>query len=125
MAFLRRALRPVLTTLTLKDSLTFSSADDVVFVAHLAPGDDGLRERFAALARQYRDRYTFAVGPQANRESVIECFNNPDGERHSTKSMEAVESLEGLVRACATPLIGELTRRNELEYLGVSCFTSS
>ncbi len=117
--FLRRSLRPTLSPLDDRNITSFLAVDDVVFVAHLAPGDANLADRFARLADKYRDRHSFALGPP-QRQSAVVCYNNQDDEQHSTSQLETVESLEAFVALCARPLIVDLTRRNELEYMNVS-----
>ncbi len=117
--FLQRSLRPELSRLDDKNITSFLSIDDVVFVSHLAPGDANLAGRFADLAARYRDRYSFAAGP-GQHQSAVACYNNQDDEQRSTSQLETVESLDAFVKLCTTPLIVELTRRNEIEYMNVS-----
>lgn len=118
-AYLRRALRPIMSTVDSKNITSFRSIDDVVFVAHLRPHDTNVHDRFEALAGQYRDRSSFAVASDAQDQSGITCYNNLDEVQMSTAELSAVESLENFVRLCSAPLIPELTRRNELQYLSV------
>ncbi|OAA57535.1 Thioredoxin-like fold protein [Niveomyces insectorum RCEF 264] len=123
-AFLRRSLRPRLSYVDDQNITSFLAVDDVVFVAHLAAaGDDHTAARFAALAAQYGDRYSFAVGPAASggpqAANRIRCFNAPDDAQHTTSDLTAVAALEDFVVLCATPSVVELTRRNEVQYLNM------
>ena len=118
MAFLRRALRPAVSVLDDRNITSFLAVDDVVLVAHPAPGDAGLAARFAALAAEYRDRFAFAVGPP-RRPSSVACYNTLDDEQRATAELDAAGSLETFALLCAAPLIVELTRRNEVEVMGV------
>lgn len=113
MAFLRRALRPALSAVDSKNITSFLSIDDVVFVAHLHAEDTNLYDRYETLARQYHDRYSFAVARSERGRPEISCYNNPDDMQRSTAEFSTVESLENLVKLCSTPIIPELTRRTE------------
>ncbi len=52
--------------------------------------------------------------------SSLACYNTVDDEQHTVDDISTVESLEAFVKLCSTPLVVELTRRNELEYMSVS-----
>ena len=120
-SFIRRGLRPVLSTVDRHNVTWFMSTDDVVFVAQLQARDSNAHDRFLALAQKYHDRYSFAVNTEARPEkSEITCQNTPDGLQKKLPDLSAVGALENFVKMCSTPLIPELTRRNELQYLTVS-----
>jgi protein disulfide-isomerase A1 len=118
-AFLRRALRPVMSVVDSKNLTSFLSIDDIVLVAHLQPEDSNLFDRFTTMARQFHDRYSFAVARGVQSQLGISCYNNLDDTQRSTAELSTVESLENFVRLCSTPVIPELTRRNERQYLTV------
>jgi protein disulfide-isomerase A1 len=119
--FLRRSTRPVLSHVNSSNVTTFLASDDVTFVLYLTKGDSVTHDRFAELARQYHDRFAFAVGSAGQgKPSNLECVNNPDSEKHASNDLSTVEVLESFIKQCSTPIIVELTRRNELEYLNVS-----
>jgi protein disulfide-isomerase A1 len=90
-----------------------------VFVAHLSPDDQHLRERFEVLAERYRDRYSFGLAAVPHPPAGVGCFNNVDNKQHSTTELESVESLTNFIKLCSTPLIPQLTRRNEVSLLKV------
>jgi len=95
-----------------------------------------LRERFAKAAEKYHDRFSFAISlddhphvgqqQQDNTEeetrTAITCYNIPD-ELQRSISVAELQSHPGamdlFVRTCSTPLIPELTRRNEVSYYQV------
>ncbi|KAK3385559.1 thioredoxin-like domain-containing protein [Podospora didyma] len=117
--YLRRALRPTVSHVTKKNETSFLLADDVVFVAYFAHSDSNLRERFAAVANKYRDRFSFGLSSDNDgkrQESILTCHNNPDQLQRSIAELSTADSLEGFVKLCATPLIPELTRRNEVSF---------
>ncbi|KAJ9149893.1 Thioredoxin-like fold protein [Pleurostoma richardsiae] len=118
-SYLRRTLLPTVSEVDDRNQITFASSDDVVIVANLAPDDSSLEERFREMAAQYHDRYSFAIGPRADRESALTCFNNADSEQHAVSQLTAVDALEKFLKQCARPVIPELTRRNEMEYLSM------
>ena len=98
-----------------------------------------LRERFAKAAEKYHDRFSFAIsllddhhhqhGGQQQQDdteeeeaTAITCYNIPD-ELQRSISVGELQSHPGamdlFVRTCSTPLIPELTRRNEVSYYQV------
>ena len=72
-----------------------------------------------AVAKQYHDRYSFGIASVQQGPSM-ECYNNDDGVHRSTMEFPSPTSIEVFVRLCATPLIPEMTRRNELSFYEVS-----
>jgi protein disulfide-isomerase A1 len=123
--FLRRALRPILSTVDAKNITSFVSVDDVVIVAHLVSRDDNLRVRFSNMANQFSDRYSFATADadEADEHSWLACFNNIDDIQRTTDELTTVQALENFIKECSTPMIPELTRRNEMEYIEVSDYS--
>ncbi|KAK3377326.1 hypothetical protein B0T24DRAFT_592936 [Lasiosphaeria ovina] len=122
--YLRRALRPAVSRISGRNATSFTAADDLVFVGHFVASDATLRDRFTALAHKYRDRFSFAESSEPHplqqqqhpRQSVVTCYNNPDGLQRSTAELASAAALDNFVRLCSTPLIPELTRRNELSF---------
>jgi protein disulfide-isomerase A1 len=119
-AYLRRMQQPPVSTLDERNATSFVSADHVVFLSHIAAGDEDLPARFRSVADKYRDRFSFATMATEERQSFLSCYNNADDVQQSTVELDRVEALEHFVKACSTPLIPELTRRNEMEYYAVS-----
>ncbi|KAI6360456.1 hypothetical protein MCOR25_006741 [Pyricularia grisea] len=117
--FLRRALRPTVSTLTDKNMTSFVGVDDVVFVAYLEKGDESLERRFLAQASGLRDRYSFAIGPspEPGLQSTVACYNNREGEQRVHADFDDVSSLQSFIEVCATPSIHEMNRRNELQLM--------
>lgn len=118
-SFLRRCVRPVISELDSKNVTSFLTIDDIVFVAHLTPEDENLFLRYEDIADKYHDRFSFGRVPIPKAPSGIACYNNLDNMQHTVSvELETVEALERFVKLCSTPLVPELTRRNEFEYLG-------
>ncbi|EHA54204.1 hypothetical protein MGG_08973 [Pyricularia oryzae 70-15] len=117
--FLRRALRPTISTLTDKNMTSFVGVDDVVFVAYLEKGDESLERRFLAQASGLRDRYSFAMGPppEPGLRSTVACYNNREGDQRVHADFDGVGSLESFIEICAMPSIHEMNRRNELHLM--------
>ncbi|KAK0625074.1 hypothetical protein B0T17DRAFT_260621 [Bombardia bombarda] len=127
LSFHRRALRPAVSNVNKKNATSFIALDDVVFICHLATADDHnedddarLLHRFIALADKYRDRFSFAIMSSGHvsqtQQSTLTCYNNLDGLQHSITDLASPASLEAFVTTCATPLIPQLTRRNEMSF---------
>ncbi|KAK3312758.1 hypothetical protein B0H66DRAFT_568848 [Apodospora peruviana] len=116
--FMRRSLRPAVSQVDDKNITSFTSIDDVVFIGHI-PASDQLVERFRTVAEKYRDRYSFAIAGKRSAASV-ECHNNLDGLQHHLTadhlSTSSPSELEAFIKTCSTPLIPELTRRNEMSF---------
>ncbi|KXH40006.1 hypothetical protein CNYM01_06222 [Colletotrichum nymphaeae SA-01] len=122
-AFVRRMLRPAVVPLDSKAAKSFNKDDDVVFIAHMAESETNLRERFAEMAGRYRDRYAFGLTTIDEAPGRIACYNNADGAFHMTSELDEVDSMEKMLKKCASQLVPRLTRRNEAEYLSVSFST--
>ncbi|KAF4782587.1 hypothetical protein HER10_EVM0000747 [Colletotrichum scovillei] len=116
-AFVRRMLRPAIVPLDSKAAKSFNKDDDVVLIAHMAESETSLRERFAEMAGRYRDRYAFGLTTIDEAPGRIACYNNADGAFHMTSELDEVDSMEKMLKKCASQLVPRLTRRNEAEYL--------
>ncbi|KAK1760233.1 hypothetical protein QBC47DRAFT_448781 [Echria macrotheca] len=116
----RMTTRPCneIPTIDASEISTFLSSDEVTFLAHL-PSTSLIREHFEAQAKKYRDRYTFGITSDTRDGGRIECYNREDEMHHVLEVKEIglvpSEGIETFVKKCATPLIPELTRRNEME----------
>lgn len=113
-------LRPAVVPLDNKAAKSFNKDDDVVLIAHMAESETSLRERFAEMAERYRDRYAFGLTTIDEAPGRIACYNNADGAFHMTSELDEVDSMEKMLKKCASQLVPRLTRRNEAEYLSVS-----
>ena len=94
--------------------------DDVVFVCHLNPDDLNVYNRYKDIAEQYRDRFSFGLGGPVQQHSVLRCSNNVDDEQHMTDELGSVEAMTDFVQLCSTPLIPELIRKNEAQFMQAS-----
>src|SRR5262245_20254086 len=66
LAFVRRASRPVISDIPNQRIYLseFTSSDDITFAAEFLPSEASLYEwQYRNLARQYHDRYSFAILP--------------------------------------------------------------
>lgn len=99
---------------------SMASTDDLVFIAQFSDEDVALEDRYMDVASQYRDRHTFAIGPAAPHGSSLQCINNMNQEQFSTTQLSNIAAIETFIKQCARPLVPELTRRNEAEYMRVS-----
>ncbi|KAM7187727.1 hypothetical protein V8F20_010864 [Naviculisporaceae sp. PSN 640] len=122
LGFLRRSLQPVVSMVDEKNITEFSKRDDVVFVGRIPGQENGKPSQaeglFQAAAVKYRDRFSFAleVDGAKGREPSVSCWNNLDGLKHETTQLQTRELLEKFIELCSTPLIPEMTRRNELGF---------
>lgn len=130
--FLRRSFRPTVFEVTENSLVGFMTIDDLVIVAHVHPDDDHLYHRYRQLANHYRDRYSFgvaftppsSVSKEKRTSSVVRCYNNADDEQHELAgdalhaNLGALEAF--ITQTCAAPLIPELTRRNEADFVAAT-----
>jgi protein disulfide-isomerase A1 len=105
-----------------QNATAFQSVEDVVFIGRFGAVDASLQGWFETVAEKYHDRYSFAVSTSKQQQNgpVAECYNNLDGIQRSTTDFSRPSSIESFVKLCSTPLIPELTRRNELSFYEVS-----
>ncbi|KAM7201275.1 protein disulfide-isomerase [Rhypophila sp. PSN 637] len=119
--FLYRILAPQPLEVEVNDDNieSLSAIDAVVIMAHLRAEDWDFWDRFKALAKAYRDRYSFILSSAGGKKtSSMTCYNNIDDTKHETLDVTTIDALESFVKLCSDPLIPELTRRNEAEYTG-------
>ena len=120
LSFLRRTARPALSHVTPKNTTTFQSIDDIVILGHFTRGT-ALQQQFQETAAQYHDRYSFGLIPNAQAQGPkMECINNLDSVHRPTAEFPSPTSIEAFVKLCATRLIPEFTRRNELSFYEVN-----
>lgn len=124
-SFIRRAERPEISALDKKSLESFKSIDDAVFVAFLGPGNVELKSSFTTLASRNHNRFSFGVvsdGALAGAENILlGCIvRYKVGEEHQSLCAQSrLDILQDFVEESTAPLIGEMTRRNELKFLQV------
>lgn len=82
----------------------FKSADDTVFLAYLAAGDQASRAALDEVAAEFRDEFTFGVSTdESAREAegvaspALRCHRTLDGETRDFGGVFDVASLKALV----------------------------
>ncbi|KIH86818.1 hypothetical protein SPBR_08241 [Sporothrix brasiliensis 5110] len=131
LAFLRRSARPILSVVDDANVTALLGDDEVVFVARYGKDasreDDTLPSRFSQLAHTYADRHTFAVSTEveasspssSSSSSSLTCYRS-HGEitKMAADLAASTTALDAFLELCTAPLVVDLTRRNELHYLG-------
>lgn len=104
----------------------FKSIDEYVVVAYLNPEDNESKSTFERLAAGSHHKFSFGMTTDvrlANAENVpipsIVCYKTSDGEQEIFSGEWRLRTMESFIEASTAPLIGELTRRNEMKYLQV------
>ncbi|KAI5928202.1 ER-resident thioredoxin [Camillea tinctor] len=115
-SFLKRALRPAVSRLSEKKLAKFSAVDDIVFIAHLNPEDEHIKDAYQKIASQYQDRASFGSLETEGQTRVV-CYKNKDAQQSKISDLTAIDALPKFVQTCMEPLIGEFTRANEMKYL--------
>lgn len=119
-AYLRRMSQPVVSTINGKNASSFRSIDDIVLIANLVEGDHELDDRLLQVAKQYHDRYSFAIRHRKAHGVALDCINNVNFEQFSITDLSDPLAIDNLIRQCTMPLIPAFTRRNEGELAQVS-----
>jgi protein disulfide-isomerase A1 len=121
-------LLPVVSIIDKKNFTAFQSKDEAVFIAFPVTGsEEAMFSSMASLAARNRDRFTFGVASQELVKSqtahagCILAYVTENGEPQKLCKEWKLDVLESFVEKATAPLIGEMTRRNELKYLKVSC----
>jgi protein disulfide-isomerase A1 len=123
--FALRSERPTLSVLDKSNLKKFKTVDDTVFIAYLRSKDVALKSSFAALACRNQGRFSFGIVSDAtitdDEDITFGCIvrYQPGEERISICENSRVDILQEFVEKSTVPLIGEMTRRNELKYLQV------
>lgn len=112
--------RPVLSILDKNNASSFKSVDDVVFIANLDEGAQELEDRILDVARQYHDRYSFAIRRRKTHGVSLDCINNDNFEQVSLTDLSVPLAIPNLIHQCTRPLVPAFTRRNEGELSSVS-----
>jgi protein disulfide-isomerase A1 len=97
-----------------------------VFIAYLAAMDEQLKKSFTSVAKRNRHRFSFGISTDpalAMAENIalgcIVYYNNMHKEQEMLCGENGIADLERWAEKVTMPLIGEMTRRNELRYLNV------
>ncbi|KAL7623688.1 hypothetical protein AAE478_005240 [Parahypoxylon ruwenzoriense] len=116
LSYLKRAVRPTVSKLDTDKIPAFQLSDDFVVVAQINPQDAHVKTAYDTLASEYRDRLSFGSAETVGSTTVA-CYNNRDGQQFTVSDLGGINALSKLVESCLTPMIGEFTRANEMEYL--------
>ena len=123
-AYIRRLTLPIVSNLDSNNMASFKNIDEHVFVAHLTSDDTTSQSLFKSLAARNYHRFSFGLASNvrlAKAENVpipsIVAYHHSEGGKEFFSGDWQLKTLAEFVERAATPLIGELTRRNELKYL--------
>jgi protein disulfide-isomerase A1 len=130
-AFVRRSTLPPVSIVDKTNITSFKSIDDAVFVAYLPPKARDLESHFTTLASRNHHRFVFGIASDegvAKLENIhtpsIVCYKPEDGAQEVLTDINGIKTLEIFIQTATEPLVGELTRRNELKYLKVDRLAS-
>lgn len=135
--FMNRATLPIVSLVDSSNITTFKSSDEAVFIAYIPLEEGHLKTTFTALAKRHTDKFTFGIAADpkiANSGKVqfpsIVCHRDAEGEQSVFSGQAGLDALERFVEMATAPMIGEFTRRNEMNFMKagkslVYYFTSS
>jgi hypothetical protein len=127
-SILQYVARSSLTTVSIlnkRNIKDFQAVDEAVFIAYPAPDDRNLHSSFQSLAMGNCDRFSFGIadaslGTTDNiSPSCVVCYKTLSGEQKRLCGESKLEALENFMETVTEPLVGEMTRRNEMKYLKV------
>ena len=123
-SYVRRSRLPVLSTLESTDVSGFKIIDEHVFIACLNPEDADIKSIYEELAGRNHHRFTFGIVTDtslATAENIHSLsflgYHSVGAGQEALTGEWRLRSLEAFVERTTLPLIGELTRRNEMKYL--------
>ncbi|ODA78232.1 hypothetical protein RJ55_05613 [Drechmeria coniospora] len=113
-SFVERILRPMMTNVSGDDLASFSTIDDIVFIASLGEEKE-LLGWYTETAEKLHDRYTFGLVSGAQPPAQFRCHNHIEETELSISDLNLVDPLREFVSACTEPLIQELTSKRNLK----------
>lgn len=111
-------------TLDVKNIAEFKTSDEIVFITYIESPDATLTYNFNILATRHKDKFTFGTADQSlavnegvSPGCVVRYMDSEEPQSICGEwKLDVLESFVGLVTA---PMVGEITRGNELKYLRV------
>ncbi len=124
-----RAKRPTISFLDRNNISAIKSVDEAVFIAYLPSANDPLYSAFTGLAQRYNDKFTFAITTDsslATNEGLqfpsVVCYKSLEGEQVVLPEGTGLHTLQNFIEIATAPVVGEFTRRNEMNYMKVLLF---
>ncbi|KIW95270.1 uncharacterized protein Z519_03854 [Cladophialophora bantiana CBS 173.52] len=119
-----RASLPAVSEVNVKNITDLVGIDRVTFVAHLKKDDGSMRSKFTKVAETFHDQFVFGIADDkrlAAKEKIelpsIIAYQTDVGDQEVLHGVVKPSVIESFVRDAGKPLIDELTRRNELNYM--------
>lgn len=85
-----------------------------------------VKSTFATIATRNSGKYAFGIVSDASLAKAdnlpfpsIVCYRSDEGEKEILPGKPSINELQRFVETSTEPLIGDMTRRNELKYLKV------
>ncbi|KAI2465625.1 thioredoxin-like domain-containing protein [Annulohypoxylon bovei var. microspora] len=117
LSYLKRAVRPSITTLKSESKITkFQSGDDYTVIAQINAQEPHIKTAYEKIASQYQDRLSFGSA-ETTSATTVSCYNNRDVQQFTVADLTGIDALPKLIESCLEPVIGEFTRANEMKYL--------
>lgn len=120
---MQRSNRPVVSTLDKASIAAFKSIDNAVFIGYYGSGDAELKSSFTTLASRNSHSFTFGISSSAALAKAdgvaLGCIvcHRTSRQPETLCGQTRLDVLQDFVDKSTTPLIGEMTRKNELKYL--------
>lgn len=127
-AFVKRASLPAVSTVNIDNITKLLDIDRLTFMAYLKEDDSSTRSRFTKVAEAFHDQFVFGVTHDAGlaaKETIsfpsIVAYKTDVGDKDVLPlgAIPTRSDMEKFVLEASTPLIDELTMRNERNYMSV------
>ncbi|EXJ68185.1 uncharacterized protein A1O5_08800 [Cladophialophora psammophila CBS 110553] len=123
-SFVVRASLPAVSEVNVKNITDLVGIDRVTVVAHLKIDEGSMRSKFTRVAEAFRNQFVFGIADDkrlAQKEKIefpsIIAYKTDVGDQEVLHGAVKRSVIESFVLEAGKPLIDELTRRNELNYM--------
>ena len=133
--FVKRASLPAFSIVNAKNMTDLLAIGRVTFVAYLSKDDSVMRSRFTKVAEALHDQFVFGITTDkklAEKENIdqlpsIVAYKTDVGDREVLRGDSTTKRsvIEKFIVEAGKPLIDELTRRTEMNYMSVSYYHPS
>lgn len=122
MNFASRLSKPEVIELDSESLEDFKAADEVVFIGYIDSGDEASRQAFAAVAKEYHEKFTFGlvsddalVESQGLQAPSVVCHVVEDEATRSFNSFTEDGALSSFVFEASRRVIGELSPHEQMQ----------
>ena len=117
---------PVVSVLDNHNISAFKSIDEITIIAFIDPEDVSTESTFRTVATRNNDKFTFGIaytpslaeGYNVPFPSIV-CYRSQHSEIETLQGRPGLNDMQRFLDMSTVPLVGRMTRRNEMNYLKV------